>query len=74
VEEAGAGICFEPENARALANAVLTMAANQTLRESCGRRGRRFIIERLSRKKTAQEYVKLLENLVSPAVAKSSAA
>ena len=63
LNEAQAGIFVEPENAMALANTVLTLAANPGLCNLLGRNGRRYIVERFSRKRTAKAYISLLENL-----------
>ena len=73
VEEAQAGLCFEPENPKALVQAILKLAAEPSLRQAYGRNGRRFIIEHLSRRQTALDYLDLLNNFVLPA-ARSKAA
>jgi colanic acid biosynthesis glycosyl transferase WcaI len=73
VEEAQAGLCFEPGNPEALVQAILKLAAEPSLRQAYGRNGRRFIIEHLSRRQTALDYLDLLNNFVLPA-ARSKAA
>lgn len=64
VEEASAGVFVEPENSRALADAVLSLASRSDLREQMGRNGRQYIVENLSRQKTAEEYVKVLSVVI----------
>jgi glycosyltransferase involved in cell wall biosynthesis len=63
LDEAQAGIFVEPENAMVLANTVRTLAANPELCNLLGRNGRRYIVERFSRQRTAKAYISLLENL-----------
>jgi glycosyltransferase involved in cell wall biosynthesis len=64
LEEAQAGIYFEPENAIDLAQAVLHLAADAVLRTSLGRNGRRYIVQRLSRSHTARAYIDVLTGLL----------
>jgi len=63
LDEAQAGIFVEPENAIVLANTVRTLAANPELCDLLGRNGRRYVVERFSRQRTAKAYISLLENL-----------
>jgi colanic acid biosynthesis glycosyl transferase WcaI len=74
LQDAHAGICFEPGNVLALVDAILTLFSQPSLRESCGRNGRRYIIQNLSRKQTAFDYVNVLQNVLFPVSAKSRAA
>jgi len=64
IEEAEAGIFVEPENAADLAQAVIRLAADASLRESLGHNGRRHILQRFSREHTARAYLDVLESLV----------
>ena len=64
VEEAGAGIFAEPEDANALVSAIQVLASDPEKRGQMGARGRQYIVSRLSREKTARDYVKVLESLV----------
>jgi len=64
LEEAGAGIAVEPENPVALAEAICHLAANRELGEALGQKGREYIVRHLSRKKTAEEYIRVLRELV----------
>ena len=63
LEEAQAGIFVEPEDAMALANTVCALAASPELCRRFGRNGRRYIVERFSRQRTAKAYLSLLENV-----------
>ncbi len=61
VEDAQAGLYVEPENSKAMTDAILQLAANPDLRSQLGRNGRDYIINKFSRKQTAAAYVKVLE-------------
>jgi colanic acid biosynthesis glycosyl transferase WcaI len=74
VEEAGAGMAIEPGNATQLAAAVRQLAANPELCRSLGRNGREYIINRLSRRGTAERYINVLEILLSVTLEKASEA
>jgi colanic acid biosynthesis glycosyl transferase WcaI len=73
VERSRAGICIEPENADQLCDAILQLRKQDWLRESLGRNGREYIIRNLSRERTADEYLQVL-NEVIPAARGSEAA
>ncbi len=64
VEEAGAGIVIEPENARALAAAIVQLAADHELGRALGRKGREYIVRYLSRGQTAEKYIEVLRNVM----------
>jgi colanic acid biosynthesis glycosyl transferase WcaI len=63
VEEAEAGVFVEPENSRELVKAILTLAADPACRRRLGANGRAYIVKNLSREKTAQDYIAVLESL-----------
>ena len=63
VEEAEAGIVIEPENAEALTQSIQQLAANRELGAELGRKGREYIVRNLSRRQTAEKYLKILEEL-----------
>ena len=63
IEEADAGIVIEPENSRALVEAVHRLAGDTLLAETLGRNGRVYILRYFSRKRTAEEYIRVLEQL-----------
>jgi len=64
VEEAEAGVFVEPENSGALVKAILTLAADPARGRQLGANGRRYIVKNLSREKTAQDYIAVLESLL----------
>jgi glycosyltransferase involved in cell wall biosynthesis len=63
VEEAGGGVFVEPENSRDLVKAVLDLAQNSERRRTMGVGGRQYIVNKLSREKTARDYITVLEQL-----------
>lgn len=64
LEEAQGGIAIEPENSAALAEAMRRLSENSTLRQTLGQNGRRYIIERGSRRKTAEQYLEVLQRVL----------
>ena len=64
IDQAGAGVYVEPENAAALAQVITRLAANPILRETLGRNGRRHIVEHFSRQQTAKAYIAVLEGIL----------
>jgi glycosyltransferase involved in cell wall biosynthesis len=63
VEEAGAGVFVEPENSKALVNAVLDLAKDPEHRREMGASARQYIVNKCSREKTAQDYIAVLGTL-----------
>lgn len=63
VETARAGLCIEPENAEALAGAIEQLVSAPVLRQTLGNNGRRWIVQHLSRAKTAVKYIALLDSV-----------
>jgi len=63
LEEAQAGICIEPGNPSQLVEAILRLAADEKLRETLGRNGRRHVLQHFSRRQTASKYIDLLRTL-----------
>jgi glycosyltransferase involved in cell wall biosynthesis len=64
IDQAGAGVYVEPENAAALVKVITRLAANPILRETLGRNGRRHIVEHFSRQQTAKAYIAVLEGIL----------
>lgn len=64
VEEAGAGIVIEPESSAALVQAIGQLAANPELGQAFGQRGREYILRNLSRRQTADDYLRVLDGLL----------
>jgi glycosyltransferase involved in cell wall biosynthesis len=73
IERSRAGICIEPENVDQLCDAILELRKEEWLRESLGRNGREYIVRNLSRERTADDYLQVL-NEVIPGVRDSEAA
>lgn len=67
VEAAGAGICFESDDADALVEATLRLAANPELRARLGRQGREYVISRFDREVLAADYLRILERAAESA-------
>jgi hypothetical protein len=65
IEQAGAGMCIEPENAEQLANAVLKLAHDPETVRLMGVRGRTFVIENFDRDRLAMRYQALLGRVIA---------
>jgi colanic acid biosynthesis glycosyl transferase WcaI len=63
VDEAGAGIVVEPENSSALREAIQRLAADRHLCHQLGTQGREYIVRHLSRRQTAEDYIRVLDRL-----------
>jgi len=64
LEEAGAGIVIEPENADALRAAIEQLSANRELGRALGQKGREYILEKFSRARSAEKYIGVLGRVV----------
>jgi colanic acid biosynthesis glycosyl transferase WcaI len=65
MESADAGVFVEPENSKALADAILDLASDPEKRERMGKMGREHILHNFSREQTAASYAELLQRIVS---------
>ncbi len=74
LESARAGICIEPGDAAALCSAILHLKQDQPLCNELGRNGREYIVQRLSRERTAADYLEVLSAVLGEDPAASSAA
>ncbi len=63
IEEAGCGICIEPENPRQLADAVLKLFNDPGLAARMGRNGRRRVIAAYNRETLAGSYLGILDRV-----------
>jgi glycosyltransferase involved in cell wall biosynthesis len=63
-EEAGAGIFAEPENARALAEAIKRLADDPAGRAVMGQRGRAWVEANAGRKALAARYLRVMEEMI----------
>jgi colanic acid biosynthesis glycosyl transferase WcaI len=64
VEHAQAGIFVEPEDPTALTQAITRLYGDFDLRRTLGKNGHEHIVKHLSRHKTAQVYIDVLQNVV----------
>jgi glycosyltransferase involved in cell wall biosynthesis len=64
IEEGKAGVFVEPENAHALAQAILQLAGDPERCRTLGENGRRHVLAHFSRPQTAQRYIELLQQVV----------
>jgi colanic acid biosynthesis glycosyl transferase WcaI len=74
LEAARAGLVIEPENPAALCEAITKLRTHEYLRESFGQNGREYIIQNLSRERTAAEYLEVLQELMQPRPSRRAAA
>jgi colanic acid biosynthesis glycosyl transferase WcaI len=65
VEDARGGIVIEPENAAALAAAMVQLANAPGEREIMGKSGRAYILAKCSRQSTAETYLEVLQSVVA---------
>ena len=63
IDEADAGIYFEPENVQALKNGVLTLAQNNALRKKLGENGRIYVNNHFNRNHIAKAFKSCLQDL-----------
>lgn len=63
LRQGNCGICIEPENAKQLARAVLTLYENDNYRNTLGKNGRALIERQYSRDMLAANYLDLLKNV-----------
>lgn len=64
ISEAGCGLCVPPEDAQALADAVLKLYYNPSLREELGLKGRDYAERFLSLDKAVEKYENLINCLI----------
>ena len=61
INEAQAGIYFEPENATELSSAIEKLFENKMLCATLGQNGKQFVLNKFSRKQIANNFLKILE-------------
>lgn len=62
---AQAGVAIEPGNSGELSDAIIKMKENPAMREVFGRNGREYIVQHLSRARTASAYLDVLRMLMA---------
>jgi glycosyltransferase involved in cell wall biosynthesis len=60
LKEAGAGISVKAEDAPAIATAIRQMYGDAELRRRSGENGRSYMVSKMSRVSTAQDYLQVL--------------
>ena len=63
LESSRGGLCVQPENPEALCKAIEELRTNDYLRHSLGRNGREYIVQNLSRERTASDYLEVLRGI-----------
>lgn len=74
LERSRSGLYVEPENPAALCDAIQKLQQQELLREALGRNGREYIVQNLSRQRTATDYLDVLFRLVEGRTAENTAA
>lgn len=64
MERAGAGLFFEPENPRALADAVLALRADPSRARAMGEAGRKLVEQNYDRRVQAERYADFLREIM----------
>lgn len=64
VQDAGCGLCVEPEDAFALAAAIRTLYEDRASGQQMGLRGREYVLSKYNRKTVARQYADLLEGVI----------
>jgi glycosyltransferase involved in cell wall biosynthesis len=67
LQQARAGICVPPENGKELAKAIATLYRDSELRGRLGANGRAYILQNLTRERTAVKYGLVLESVLNDA-------
>ena len=62
IERADAGLYFEPENERDLADKMITLANNVELIQQKGINGRNYVKQHFNRNKIAEDFIKEMQN------------
>jgi len=63
--EANGGICVPPQDPEALWNAIRELSADPEMCRILGRNGRSFVLRKLTRDRTAEEYLKVLTGVLT---------
>jgi colanic acid biosynthesis glycosyl transferase WcaI len=65
IEKADAGTAIEPENDRALVNAIRSLKADPEKARELGQKGREYILQNFARSHTAAKYIQILQPLIT---------
>lgn len=64
IEQAQAGLYFEPENSQSLAAAIKQLYENTSLRNQLGENGKQFVISKFSRKQIAVDFLEYIDRKI----------
>ncbi len=67
IDDSGGGLCFESENAQALAHRIQELHDNTELRKTLGRRGRKAVVARYCWKHTSAQLIDMYADLIAAA-------
>jgi len=73
LEQCRGGLYVEPENPAALCEAIRELQQQDSLRNSMGRKGRDYVVQNLSRERTAGDYIEVLNRLLPKGAGTESA-
>ena len=73
IEAAQCGICVEPENSAAMADAILSLYRDPELRMRLGENGRRYVAKHYNRKEIAAQFEQILAEVCGTAKSASKA-
>jgi len=74
VEDANAGIVVEPQNSMALADAILHLSRHPQSCTALGEKGRKYILQKFTRRQTAEAYLEVLEGVIGGQLVQATAA
>jgi glycosyltransferase involved in cell wall biosynthesis len=67
VDKAQAGLYVEPEDPKAMADAILQLYKNPSCRRTLGQNGRQYVAEHYDRQKIARKFERLVIGMCSSA-------
>ncbi|NQU26391.1 MAG: glycosyltransferase family 4 protein [Candidatus Nealsonbacteria bacterium] len=65
VENAGAGVCVPPEDTDAMVSGIERLCRERRQLEEMGRNGRAYVSRHFDRKKLAEKYISILEEVIA---------
>ncbi|MBV8052530.1 MAG: glycosyltransferase family 4 protein [Acidobacteriaceae bacterium] len=74
VEDANAGIFVKPQDSSALAGAILHLSRHPELCSALGENGRKYILQKFTRRRTAETYLRVLEEVIGGQLIQATAA
>jgi len=74
ISDANGGIFVDPENSAALADAILHLSRRPELCHVLGDNGRQYILQKFTRRQTAETYLRVLEEVIGGQLIQATAA